>query len=69
MADLHDEPGPIRVDQDRATGWQGLPSGDSPEVNMLGKYRFLRRLGQGGMGVVYLAEDTLRGRAMNGSMS
>src|SRR5262245_53732468 len=33
------------------------PAVSSPELRNLGKFRFLRRLGEGGMGAVYLAYE------------
>ncbi len=38
------------------------PEGLPPELASYAKYRFLRELGRGGMGVVYLAEQTLMKR-------
>ncbi len=38
------------------------PEGLPPELASYPKYRFVRELGRGGMGVVYLAEQTLMGR-------
>ncbi len=41
------------------------PSGHvQADLKKLGKYRIVRRIGAGGMGTVYLAEDTLLGRTV-----
>jgi formylglycine-generating enzyme required for sulfatase activity len=40
------------------------PAGLLPELAGYAKYRFVRELGRGGMGVVYLAEQTLMGRTV-----
>ena len=45
----------------RAGLWPGGPAGE-PFPERLGEFRLLRRIGGGGMGVVYLAEQTSLGR-------
>jgi serine/threonine protein kinase len=45
----------------RAGLWPGGPTGE-PFPERLGEFRLLRRIGGGGMGVVYLAEQTSLGR-------
>ncbi len=51
-----------RVQQLRAIGFVGAPSTDAPLPERIGGFRILSRLGGGGMGVVFLAEQEGLGR-------
>ena len=46
-----------RVEQLRAIGFVGAPARDAPLPERIGGFRILSRLGSGGMGVVFLAEQ------------